>query len=135
MGGARATWMGCASPPPPVPLCWAHFNPLLTEETYMLMQGPWRDSRYDLGLTEDYGFHIPGEMPGQRWVTDRAREWIDQEEDGVEIRLVALERSQQEIKCNLEEVILAIPDMVIRALRAEREEQPHGPIQPPPQAP
>ncbi|KAL8221020.1 UNVERIFIED_CONTAM: hypothetical protein K2H54_057542 [Gekko kuhli] len=83
----------------PVPLRWAHFNLLLTEETYVLTQGSQRNSHYDFRVTEDCGFPLPGEMLGQRWVTDRSRDWGDhqsllEEKDGVDIWLAALKRSQ-----------------------------------------
>ncbi|KAL8203163.1 UNVERIFIED_CONTAM: hypothetical protein K2H54_043544 [Gekko kuhli] len=72
--------------------------------------------------TNKYG--ATEEAAGWMWVTEHTRECSDhrllEEEDyEVDARVEVLERGQREIKRDLKEVILAIPDVVIRALRAE----------------
>ncbi|KAL8221239.1 UNVERIFIED_CONTAM: hypothetical protein K2H54_061969 [Gekko kuhli] len=50
------------------PLQWGHFNLDSTEEMYILMCGPWRDSRFKPGLCDDNGYPhygVPGEVTGQ----------------------------------------------------------------------
>ncbi|KAL8189785.1 UNVERIFIED_CONTAM: hypothetical protein K2H54_006275 [Gekko kuhli] len=47
----------------------------------------------------------------------------EEEEDDVEQCLEALERAQRKFHWDLEEVIRAIPDMVVQALQAERDAQ------------
>ncbi|KAL8221497.1 UNVERIFIED_CONTAM: hypothetical protein K2H54_068646 [Gekko kuhli] len=50
------------------------------------------------------------------------RQFLEEEDYDADTRIEALERGQQKMKRDLEEVILAIPDMVIQALQAEWEE-------------
>ncbi|KAL8194242.1 UNVERIFIED_CONTAM: hypothetical protein K2H54_008416 [Gekko kuhli] len=64
------------------------------------------------------------------WITECLKERKDyflpeddKEEDEVEQRLDVLERLQRKFHQDLEEVIRAIPDMVVRALQAERAAQ------------
>ncbi|KAL8172596.1 UNVERIFIED_CONTAM: hypothetical protein K2H54_001093 [Gekko kuhli] len=47
----------------------------------------------------------------------------DEEEDELEQRLDALERAQRKFHRDLEEVIRAIPDMMVWVLQAKREAQ------------
>ncbi|KAL8163024.1 UNVERIFIED_CONTAM: hypothetical protein K2H54_003021 [Gekko kuhli] len=99
------------------PLWWGHFNPDSTEEMYVLTRGPRRDSWFDVGLCEDVGYP-QYEVAGQRWVTDCTQERSDcclkeDEEYDVDARVEALERGQQEMRRDLEEVILTIPDIMI----------------------
>ncbi|KAL8182841.1 UNVERIFIED_CONTAM: hypothetical protein K2H54_003192 [Gekko kuhli] len=109
------------------PLRWGHFNPDSTEETYVLTCGPWRESQFEPGLCKDYGYPqygVSGEVAHQRWVTKRTRErsncrLLGGEDYNAEARTKALEQGQREMKGDLEEVIRAIPDMVIRAVRVE----------------
>ncbi|KAL8179120.1 UNVERIFIED_CONTAM: hypothetical protein K2H54_060299 [Gekko kuhli] len=87
---------------------------------YILTRGPRRDSRFDTVLYEDPGYPHYGateEATVRMCVTDHTRECSDcrllEEKDyEADARIEMLELGQQEIKQNLEEVILAIPDMV-----------------------
>ncbi|KAL8186623.1 UNVERIFIED_CONTAM: hypothetical protein K2H54_001445 [Gekko kuhli] len=125
------------------PLQWGYFNPESTEETYVLTRGPQRNSRFELGLCDDFGypqFGVTGEMASQKWVMGRTQERSDcgllEEEYDVDAQVKALEWGQQDMKRDLKEVILDVPDMVIRALRVEQEAQLLGagcPLQPAPQ--
>ncbi|KAL8178394.1 UNVERIFIED_CONTAM: hypothetical protein K2H54_044321 [Gekko kuhli] len=97
------------------PLQWSHFNLDSTEETYVLTRGPQWNSRFDAGLGEDIGYP-QYEVASQRWVTDHTQECSDRrlEEDkeySVGAQTEVLERGQQEMKRDLNEVILTIPDM------------------------
>ncbi|KAL8163023.1 UNVERIFIED_CONTAM: hypothetical protein K2H54_002965 [Gekko kuhli] len=83
------------------PLRWSQFNVESTQETYLLTQGSRRDSQFDVGLFQE-----------------------DEEEDDVEQRLDTLERAQRKFNRDLEEVIQAIPDMVVWALQVERAARP-----------
>ncbi|KAL8220605.1 UNVERIFIED_CONTAM: hypothetical protein K2H54_050339 [Gekko kuhli] len=80
------------------PLRWSEFNVESMQETYLLTQGPRRDSQFDVGLFQEE----------------------DEEENDVEQRLDTLKRAQRKFNRDLEEVIRAIPDMVVRALQVER---------------
>ncbi|KAL8182849.1 UNVERIFIED_CONTAM: hypothetical protein K2H54_003639 [Gekko kuhli] len=69
-----------------------------------------------------------GVAAGHDWVTGRLKVCQDyllpegeEEEDDVELRLDTLKRAQGKFHQDLEEVIRAILDMVVRALRAERD--------------
>ncbi|KAL8174528.1 UNVERIFIED_CONTAM: hypothetical protein K2H54_048231 [Gekko kuhli] len=70
---------------------------------------------------------VSGATTSQAWITDCSKQRKgyliaeeDKEEDEVEQRLDELERTQEKFHQDLEEVIQAIPDMVVRALQAER---------------
>ncbi|KAL8172604.1 UNVERIFIED_CONTAM: hypothetical protein K2H54_001936 [Gekko kuhli] len=101
-------------------------SPESTEETSVLNQGPKRDSRFYMGLYEDPGYPLYGatkDAASHVWITDHTRERSDcrlmEEDYEVDACVEVLEWGHWEIKRDLKEVILAIPDMVIWALRAE----------------
>ncbi|KAL8170076.1 UNVERIFIED_CONTAM: hypothetical protein K2H54_062866 [Gekko kuhli] len=95
------------------PLRWGHFNPDSTEEMYVLTRGPQRDSQFELGLCENYGYPqygMPGEVADQRCVTEGTRErsdcWFLQKDYDADACIKALEQGQREMKRDLDEVIL-----------------------------
>ncbi|KAL8162982.1 UNVERIFIED_CONTAM: hypothetical protein K2H54_002576 [Gekko kuhli] len=116
------------------PLWWGHFNPESTEDMYVLTRGPWRDSLFEPGLCDHFGysqFGVMDEMAGQRWVMDSTQERSDrrllEEEDyNVDAWVEALERGQQEMKRDLEEVVLAIPDMYPKDLIEAPSQRAHS---------
>ncbi|KAL8221175.1 UNVERIFIED_CONTAM: hypothetical protein K2H54_060540 [Gekko kuhli] len=119
------------------PLRWDHFNVESMQETYLLTQGPRRESLFDMGTSQGFGGQtlgpsgVGGATADQAWITERLKECKDyllaaedEEEDEVEQRLGVLKRAQGKFHQDLEEVIQAIPDTVVRALQAERGAQP-----------
>ncbi|KAL8172684.1 UNVERIFIED_CONTAM: hypothetical protein K2H54_007973 [Gekko kuhli] len=90
-------------------LQWSQFNMESTQETYLLTQGPRRDSQFDMGLFSN--------LSSQEYLLPNDEE----EEDDVEQCLDALKRAQRKFHRDLEEVIRAIPDMVVQALQVERD--------------
>ncbi|KAL8175772.1 UNVERIFIED_CONTAM: hypothetical protein K2H54_007417 [Gekko kuhli] len=104
-------------------------------ETYLLTQGPRREGLLDTGTFQGLGGQVfrasraSEATAGQAWITDRTKEWKDyllteeDEEDEVEQRLGVLEKAQGMFTRDLGEVIRAIPDMVVCAIRAERDAQ------------
>ncbi|KAL8177455.1 UNVERIFIED_CONTAM: hypothetical protein K2H54_006891, partial [Gekko kuhli] len=119
-------------PHPSQALQWGHFHPDSTEETYVLTQGPRRDSCFD--MRDPLPYPLPRVRPDRQWVTSHTQEQRgrhlekgEDEDDDFGTWLEALERGQQRMQRNIEEVVLTIPNLVIRALRAEREaEQARG---------
>ncbi|KAL8181289.1 UNVERIFIED_CONTAM: hypothetical protein K2H54_052498 [Gekko kuhli] len=108
-----------------MPLQWGHFNVESMQETYLLTQGPRRESLFDTGTFQGFGYQdfgtsdIGGVTAGPVWIMDRTKEQKDylltedEEEDGeVERRLEVLEKAQDKFHWGLEEVIRVIPDMV-----------------------
>ncbi|KAL8186644.1 UNVERIFIED_CONTAM: hypothetical protein K2H54_003075 [Gekko kuhli] len=93
------------------------------QDTYLLTQGPRRESLFDTGAFQGFGASKTGGVTaGQTWITDHMKEWKDyllaendEEEDEVDQRLSALKRAQEKFHRDLEEVIRAIPDMVVQA--------------------
>ncbi|KAL8221546.1 UNVERIFIED_CONTAM: hypothetical protein K2H54_069441 [Gekko kuhli] len=116
-------------------LRWGQFNLDSKEETYVLMKGPQRDNQFNIGMYPESSSLLHGmtsEAATRAWVTDRMRECsghrsLEDEEYGLGQWLTAVEQIQQRMMQEFEEVILAIPDMVIRVLRAEREVQQPAP--------
>ncbi|KAL8207592.1 UNVERIFIED_CONTAM: hypothetical protein K2H54_059495 [Gekko kuhli] len=119
------------------PLQWSQFNVELKQENCLLTQGPRRDSQFDVGLFQSLGSQIPGPSGAvgvarsQAWITERSKKRKDyllpeedEEEDDVEQCLDSLERAQRKFNRDLEEVIRAIPDLVVQVLQAERAAQP-----------
>ncbi|KAL8175802.1 UNVERIFIED_CONTAM: hypothetical protein K2H54_008455 [Gekko kuhli] len=106
-------------------------------------EGPWRDSWFDNGLyskSSGLPYQMTSEAATKAWVTDRTRERSgcrspEDEEYGLGQQLVTVEQTQQRMMQEFEKVILAIPDMMIRALRAEREVQQQAPAVLPLQVP
>ncbi|KAL8220622.1 UNVERIFIED_CONTAM: hypothetical protein K2H54_050770 [Gekko kuhli] len=116
---------------------WGQFHPDSTAEMYVLTEGPCRDSRWDLLGPMVYQ-HMPGDVMGETssvWTETRPRgpdapaeEQVELEEDDYKDEdedwgssLAALEKSQQRIQRNLEQVMLTIPEIVVQAIQAERE--------------
>ncbi|KAL8165939.1 UNVERIFIED_CONTAM: hypothetical protein K2H54_056923 [Gekko kuhli] len=101
------------------------------QETYLLTQGPRRESLFDMEALQGFGAsEAGGATAGPAWITDCMKERKDyllteedKEEGEVEQRLSALEKAQGKFHQDLEAVIQTIPDMVVRALRVEREAQ------------
>ncbi|KAL8221335.1 UNVERIFIED_CONTAM: hypothetical protein K2H54_066060 [Gekko kuhli] len=117
-------------------LRWSQFNVELTQETYLLTQGPRRDSQFDMGLFPNFGGQVPGQSgveevaANRAWIMERSKdckEYLlpkdEEEEDDVEQCPDALERAQKKFHWDLEEVIRAIPDMVVQVLQAARGAQ------------
>ncbi|KAL8174527.1 UNVERIFIED_CONTAM: hypothetical protein K2H54_048227 [Gekko kuhli] len=114
------------------PLRWGHFNVESTQEIYLLTQGPRRESLFNVGpriWQPDFGTKRSWwAHASQAWITDRLKEHkeillTEEEEEEVEQRLGALERTQEKFHRDLEEVIRVILGMVVRALQAERDTQ------------
>ncbi|KAL8174587.1 UNVERIFIED_CONTAM: hypothetical protein K2H54_049475 [Gekko kuhli] len=119
------------------PLQWSQFNMESTQKTYLLTQGPKRYSQFDTGLFQSLGGQIPrqsgamGMTASRAWITEHLKERKDyllpendEEEDEVEHCLDTLERAKRKFNRDLEEVIQAIPDMVVQALQVEMAAQP-----------
>ncbi|KAL8181286.1 UNVERIFIED_CONTAM: hypothetical protein K2H54_052411 [Gekko kuhli] len=79
------------------PLRWDHFNVESTQETYLLTQGPRRESLFNMGMSQGFGGQtwgpsgVGGATAGQAWITEclKEREYYllaekDEEEDEVE---------------------------------------------------
>ncbi|KAL8194238.1 UNVERIFIED_CONTAM: hypothetical protein K2H54_007872 [Gekko kuhli] len=111
-----------------------HFNVESMQETYLLTQGPRRESLFDMGTFQGFGGQTLGPRgagevtASQAWIMDCSKERKnyllteeDEEEDEVEQRLDALKRAQGKFHQHLEEVIQVFPDMVVRALQVERD--------------
>ncbi|KAL8185628.1 UNVERIFIED_CONTAM: hypothetical protein K2H54_056203 [Gekko kuhli] len=116
---------------------WGQFHPDSTAETYLLTEGLRHDSRWDLqgqSLYQPMLEEGAGETSSV-WLDPRPthlrtlhEEQVELEDDDLEkdddqwgTRLANLEKGQQVIQRNLEEVMLTIPEIVIRAIRAECE--------------
>ncbi|KAL8215403.1 UNVERIFIED_CONTAM: hypothetical protein K2H54_000959 [Gekko kuhli] len=82
------------------PLRWSQFNMESTQETYLLTQGPRRDTQFDVGLFQGLGSQVPGlsgamgANGGQAWITERSKERKqyllpeeDEEEDDVNLSM------------------------------------------------
>ncbi|KAL8207235.1 UNVERIFIED_CONTAM: hypothetical protein K2H54_049644 [Gekko kuhli] len=126
---------------------WSQFKPDSTAEMYVLTKGPRRDSRWDLPGPLVYQ-PIPGYGLGETssvWTETRPRDREAPVEEQVELeddeykdeedwgpRLAALEKGQQKIQRNLEDVMLTIPEIIVRAIRAEQEAEGQGEDQRPP---
>ncbi|KAL8199235.1 UNVERIFIED_CONTAM: hypothetical protein K2H54_037761 [Gekko kuhli] len=110
---------------------WSQFDMQSTQETYLLTQGPRRESLFDselfLGLVGQAAgpSRVGGASASRAWIMERSKERKDylltkgnEEKDGVNQRLDALERTQGKFCWDLEEVIRAIPDMVAPGVRS-----------------
>ncbi|KAL8220595.1 UNVERIFIED_CONTAM: hypothetical protein K2H54_050207 [Gekko kuhli] len=108
------------------PLRWSQFNVESMQETYLLTQGPRRDSQFDMGLFPNLGSQVPrqsgagGVAASRAWITEQLKDRKEyllpddkEKEDDVEQCLDALERAQRKFHQDLE-IIRAIPDMAVR---------------------
>ncbi|KAL8172698.1 UNVERIFIED_CONTAM: hypothetical protein K2H54_009216 [Gekko kuhli] len=90
------------------PLQWSQFNMESMQETYLLTQGPRRDSQFDMGLFQGFSSQAPGQSravgaaASRAWITECLKEHKDYllleddvEEDDVEQHLDVLERAQR----------------------------------------
>ncbi|KAL8219327.1 UNVERIFIED_CONTAM: hypothetical protein K2H54_019738, partial [Gekko kuhli] len=87
--------------PPAQVTQWSHFHPESTEET---------------GLSRPVEEQV--EIPDDEEEEDDKEDWGP--------HLAALEKDQRKIQQNLEEVMLTIPEVVIRVIQAEREAERRG---------
>ncbi|KAL8221652.1 UNVERIFIED_CONTAM: hypothetical protein K2H54_073483 [Gekko kuhli] len=115
---------------------WGHFNPGSTMETYILTEGPRRDSRWDPKTQGGYQASSYSTDPGGS-LEGSSSEWYEQAPDGCEgtpaeievpmegatggvededdlwmRRLATLEANQVKIQRHLEEVMMTISEMV-----------------------
>ncbi|KAL8207298.1 UNVERIFIED_CONTAM: hypothetical protein K2H54_053339 [Gekko kuhli] len=111
---------------------WSQIHPDLTAEMYLPTEGPWRESRWDLqgqGLYQLVLEEGAGETssvwlePWPRRSRTPHEEQLELENDDLEedvdpwgTHLENLEKGQQTIQGNLEEVMLTIPEIVIQAI-------------------
>ncbi|KAL8199248.1 UNVERIFIED_CONTAM: hypothetical protein K2H54_038513 [Gekko kuhli] len=122
---------------------WGHFHSETTVETYLLTEGHRRDSRRD-SQGQVMGQTLQGEAtrdtssvwmeprqgggtrtpPEEQMIVEEDNR--EEEEDLWATHLANLERGQHNIQRNLEEVMLTIPEIVIRTLHVEREVERQG---------
>ncbi|KAL8219091.1 UNVERIFIED_CONTAM: hypothetical protein K2H54_005216 [Gekko kuhli] len=103
---------------------WGHFNPGSTTETYLLMEGQRRESPWDPQAPSGYQISCFSTDPGGAMEGFSAG-WYEDALDGcggtpAEVEMTAIENNQINLQRHLEEVMRAIPEMVVRALAAEK---------------
>ncbi|KAL8221255.1 UNVERIFIED_CONTAM: hypothetical protein K2H54_062249 [Gekko kuhli] len=137
---------------------WGHFNPGSTTETYLLTEGPCRESPWD--LPGDSGYQASGFSTNPGGSEDSLARWYkelsegrtrvvakievpvegpirggDDEDDLWMRRMAAIETGQLNLQRHLEEVVRAILEMVVRALAAERAAEQQSGAPPPGEEP